>query len=158
MLVFNSMLIFDTALGLFILFTVYFFIFPLSKKRPVLIMHWGLVLYSIVLVMALYPLLQLEIFGIVAALFMILLLFFRLWFVYGITGTMISDALEKAALATRAPIEKTSENYKIDNNLKVILHQIFGKVYVVSFKKVGESKKANLTKVVFKKFMQNYFV
>lgn len=71
---------------------------------------------------------------------------------------MISDALEKAALATRAPIEKTSENYKIDNNLKVILHQIFGKVYVVSFKKVGESKKANLTKVVFKKFMQNYFV
>lgn len=152
------MWIFYTALSLFILFTAYFFIFPLSKKRPVLIMHWGLVAYGVVLAMALYSLLELRIFGVVMAPVVILLLFLRLWFVYGITGTMISDALEKAASATRAPIEKASESYKIDNSLRVLVHQILGKIYVVSFKKGGESKKANLTKVVFKKFIQNYFV
>jgi len=151
------MWIFYTALSLFILFTAYFFILPLSKKRPVLITHWGLVAFGVVLVAALYPLLESRSFVVVVSI-VIFLLFFRLWFVYGVTEPMISEALGKAASATRAPIEKLNGGYKIDNSLNVRLRNPVGRIHIISFKKGGESKKAKLTVVVFKKFIQNYFV
>lgn len=154
----NFMWIFYTALILFILLTAYFFILPLSKKRPVLIKYGGLVACCAVLATALYPLPETRLIVIIIAGAIIFLLFFRLWFVYGVTGTMISDALEKAASATRTPIEKLGGSYKIDNSLKVRLYKVVGKVYIISFKKGGESKKAKLTAVVFKKFIQNYFI
>ena len=152
------MWIFYTASSLFILFTAYFFVLPLSKKRPVLIKHGGLIVYGAVLVTALYPLLETQLLFIVIAVVVIFLLFFRLWFVYGVTEPMISDALGKAASATRASIEKLSRSYKIDNSLKVRLSNPIGRIHLISFKKGGESKKAKLTAVVFKKFIQNYFV
>lgn len=152
------MWIFYIALSLFILFTAYFFVLPLSKKRPVLIKHRGLVAYGAVLIMTLYPLLETRLLVIVITATVIFLLFFRLWFVYGVTETMISDALGKAALATRAPIEKMVGSYRIDNSFKVRLRNPVGKINIISFKKGGESKKAKLTTVVFKKFIQNYFV
>jgi hypothetical protein len=132
-------------------------ILSLSKKRPVLIRHWGLVAFGVVLVAALYPLLESRSFVVVVPI-VIFPLFFRLWFVYGLTEPMISEALGKAASATRAPIEKLNGGYKIDNSLNVRLHNPVGRIHVISFKKGGESKKAKLTAVVFKKFMQNYFV
>ena len=149
---------FYTALVLFVLLTAYFFIFPLSKRRPVLIKHGGFVAYGIVVAMTLYPLIEVRPFFAVIAVVAIFLLFFKLWLVYGVTETMISDALVKAASATRAPIEKLDGGYKIDNGLKVRLRNIVGKVHIISFKKGDGSKKAKLTKVVFKKFIQNYFV
>ena len=151
------MWIFYTALSLFILFTAYFFILPLSKKRPVLITHWGLVAFGVVLIVALYPLLESRPFVVVVAI-VIFLSFFKLWFVYGVTEPMISEALGKAASATRASIEKLNGSYKIDNSLKVRLRNPIGRIHLISFRKGGESKKAKLTAVVFKKFIQNYFV
>ena len=71
---------------------------------------------------------------------------------------MISEALSKAASATRVPIENNDGSYKIDNSLRIRIHKIVGKINIVNFKKGGESKKAKLTTVVFKKFIQNYFV
>lgn len=152
------MWIFYTALSLFILLTAYFFVLPLSKKRPVLIKHGGLVVYGTVLVMALYPLLETQLLIMIIAVVMIFLLSFRLWFTYGVTETMISDALEKAAVATRAPIEKLAGSYRIDNSLQVRSRNPMGRINIISFKKGGESKKAKLTVVVFKKFIQNYFI
>ena len=151
------MWIFYIALSLFILFTAYFFVLPLSKKRPVLVKHGGLVAFGVVLVVALFPLLGSMPFVVVITI-VIFLLSFRLWFVYGVTESMIYEALEKAASATRAPIEKLNGGYKIDNSLNVRLRNPVGRIHIISFKKGGESKKAKLTVVVFKKFIQNYFV
>src|SRR3989344_675981 len=111
------MWIFYIALSLFILFTAYFFILPLSKKRPVLIKHGGLVAFGVILVAALYPLLETRLLFIIIVTIVIFLLLFRLWFVYGVTETMVSDALGKATSVTRASIEKLNGGYKIDNSL-----------------------------------------
>lgn len=149
---------FYITLSLFILLTAYFFVFPLSKKRPVLIKHGGLVAYGLVLSAALYPLLETRILIGIIVILVIFLLFFKLWFVYGVAEALIFDALEKAASATRAPIEKSNGIYQIDNGLRARLYHVIGKTYIISFKEGDESKKAKLTVVVFKKFIQNYFV
>lgn len=152
------MWIFYTALSLLVLFTAYFFVLPLSKKRPVLIKHGGLVAYGVVFAIVLYPAWESRPLVTVFALAIVFLLLFRPWFVYGVTEAMITDALAKAASATRAPFEKIDEDYRIDNNLRVRIFGIGGKVNIISFKQGGESKKPKLTVVVFKKFIQNYFV
>ncbi|KKT24951.1 MAG: hypothetical protein UW07_C0005G0012 [Candidatus Nomurabacteria bacterium GW2011_GWF2_43_8] len=152
------MLILYTTLVLLILLTAYFYIFPLSKRRPILIRDGGFVAYGIVVVIALYPLVEIQFFFIVIMVVVIFLSFFKLWFVYGVTKTMISDALVKATSATRSLVEKLDGDYEIDNNLRVRILNIIGKICIISFKKGGESKKAKLTVVVFKKFIQNYFV
>lgn len=152
------MWIFYTALSLFILFTAYFFVLPLSKKRPVLIKQNGLIAYCAILAAALYSLPSTMPFLITIAVVAFFVFIFKTWFVYGVTEIMISDALSRAASATRASIENSDGSYKIDNNLRIRVHKIMGKINIVSFKKGGESKKAKLTAVVFKKFIQNYFV
>ncbi len=152
------MWIFYIALSLFILFTAYFFVLPLSKKRPVLIKQNGLVTYCAILAAALYSLQTAMPFSITIAVIAFFVFIFKTWFVYGVTEIMISDALSKAASATRASIENNDGGYKIDNNLRIRIHKIMGRISIVSFKKGGESKKAKLTVVVFKKFIQNYFV
>lgn len=152
------MWIFYTALNLFILFTAYFFILPLSKKRPVLIKQNGLVAYCAVFATALYSLSNTMPFLITIAVIAFFVFIFKTWFVYGVTEIMISDALSRAASATRASIENNDKSYKIDNNLRIRIRKIMGKINIVSFKKGGESKKAKLTVVVFKKFIQNYFI
>ena len=152
------MWIFYTALSLFILFTAYFFILPLSKKRPVLIKQNGLVAYCAVFATALYSLPNTMPFLITIAVIAFFVFIFKTWFVYGVTEIMISDALSRAASATRASIENNDKSYKIDNNLRIRIRKIMGKINIVSFKKGGESKKAKLTVVVFKKFIQNYFI
>lgn len=152
------MWIFYTALSLFILFTAYFFVLPLSKKRPVLIKQNGLIAYCAILAAALYSLPSTMLFLITIAAIAFFVFVFKTWFVYGVTEIMISDALSKAASITRAPIENNEGSYKIDNSLRIRIHKIMEKINMVSFRKGGESKKAKLTTVVFKKFIQNYFV
>lgn len=93
--------------------------------------------------------------GIVVVPFLYLL---KPWFVYGVTSVMLSEALEKAALATRAPIEKLADGYKIDGSVRVEQHNFAEKITFVLFRATSESKKAKLTRVVFKKFVQNYFI
>lgn len=152
------MWIFYTALSLLVLLTAYFFVLPLSKKRPVLIQHRGLVMYGAVIAVVLYRLPEFLPFVILIAIAIPFLLLLKPWLVYGVTEVMIIDALAKAASATRAPLAKTNENYRIDNRLRVRIRSFGVKVNIISFKKGGESKKAKLTVVVFKKFILNYFV
>lgn len=151
------MWVFYTTLVLFTLLTGYFFAFPLYKKRPVLIKKGGFILYSLSLVTATFPFLGIWTF-IIAITVLLLLYFLNPWFVYGITGVMLFEALGKAALATRAPIEKLDNKYKIDGSMEIRLFNLAGKTSLVSFKKTSDSKRAKLTVVVFKKFIQNYFI
>ena len=148
---------FYTTLVLFTLLTGYFFAFPLYKKRPVLIKKGGFIIYSLSLVTASFPFLGIWTF-IIAIAVLLLLYFLNPWFVYGITGMMLSDALEKAALATRTPIEKLDNNYKIDGGMNIRLFNLTKRTILILYKKTSDSKKAKLTVVVFKKFIQNYFI
>ena len=151
------MWVFYTTLVLFTLLTGYFFAFPLYKKRPVLIKKGGFIIYSLSLVMASFPFLGIWTF-IIAITVLLLSYFLNPWFVYGVTSVMLFGALEKAALATRAPIEKLDNKYKIDGSMEIRLFNFTGKTSLVSFKKTSDSKRAKLTVVVFKKFIQNYFI
>ena len=151
------MWVFYTTLVLFTLLTGYFFVFPLYKKRPVLIKKSEFIIYLLSLVMALFSFLGIWTF-IIAIAVLLLLYFLNPWFVYGITGMMLSDALEKAALATRTPIEKLDNNYKIDGGMNIRLFNLTKRTILILYKKTSDSKKAKLTVVVFKKFIQNYFI
>ena len=71
---------------------------------------------------------------------------------------MLFEALEKAALATRTPIEKLDNKYKIDGSMKIRLLNLTERTILVLYKKTSDSKRAKLTIVVFKKFIQNYFI
>lgn len=148
---------FYTTLVLFTLLTGYFFAFPLYKKRPVLIKKGGFIIYSLSLVTASFPFLGIWTF-IIAITVLLLLYFLNPWFIYGVTGAMLFEALEKAALATRAPIEKLDNKYKIDGSMEIRPFNLTGRTIFVSFKKTSDSKRAKLTVVVFKKFIQNYFI
>jgi len=114
------MWIFYTTLVLFTLLTGYFFVFPLYKKRPVLIKKGGFIVYSLSLVISSLPFLGIWTF-IIAIAVLLLLYFLNPWFVYGVTDAMLFEALEKAALATRTPIEKLDNKYKIDGSMKIRL-------------------------------------
>ena len=151
------MWVFYTALVLVTLLTGYFFVFPLYKKRPVLIKKGGLIIYSLSLVTASFPFLGIWTF-IIAITVLLLLYFLNPWFVYGVTSAMLFEALGKAALATRATIEKLDNKYKIDGSMEIRPFNLAGKINLVSFKKTSDSKRAKLTVMVFKKFIQNYFI
>ena len=151
------MWVFYTTLVLFTLLTGYLFAFPLYKKRPVLIKKGWFIIYTLSLVTASYPFLGIWTF-IIAITVLLLSYFLNPWFVYGVTSVMLFGALEKAALATRAPIEKLDNKYKIDGSMEIRLFNFAGKTSLVSFKKTSDSKRAKLTVVVFKKFIQNYFI
>jgi len=151
------MWVFYTTLVLFTLLTGYFFVFPLYKKRPVLIKKSEFIIYLLSLVMALFSFLGIWTF-IIAIAVLLLLYFLNPWFVYGVTDAMLFEALEKAALATRTPIEKLDNKYKIDGSMKIRLLNLTERTILVLYKKTSDSKKAKLTIVVFKKFIQNYFI
>ena len=151
------MWVFYTTLVLFTLLTGYFFAFPLYKKRPVLIKKGGFIIYSLSLVTVSFPFLGIWTF-IIAIAVLLLLYFLNPWFVYGVTDAMLFEALEKAALATRASIEKLDNKYKIDGSMKIRLLNLTERTILVLYKKTSDSKKAKLTIVVFKKFIQNYFI
>lgn len=151
------MWIFYASVILIVLFTSYYFGIPLYKKRPVLIKAGGLFGYFFVLAIALLQFLGMWtlIMGVLVILF---LYFLKPWFIYGITSAMLSEALGKAALATRASIEKLGNKYKIDGSMEVSWFNLTEKISLVSYKKISNSKKTKLTIVVFKKFIQNYFI
>lgn len=151
------MWVFYTILVLFTLLTGYFFAFPLYKKRPVLIKKGEFIIYTLTLVTASYPFLGIWTF-IIAIAVLLLLYFLNPWFIYGVTGAMLFEALGKAALATRAPIEKLDNKYKIDGSMEIKSFNFTERTILVSFKKTSDSKRAKLTAVVFKKFIQNYFI
>lgn len=145
------------AIIFLLLLTGYFIILPLSKKRPVLIKNIGI------------PLFIITIFGIVALLFHIFILwigivialyfyFIRLWIVFGVTKEKLVEALQKATVMTRASFEPDDKVYLIDSSMKIRISSFGQKTDLISFKKGKDSKRANLAKEVFRKFIQNYFL
>jgi hypothetical protein len=136
----------------------YFVALPLSKKRPVLIKNVGIPLYTFTLfsiVSSLSNIFFLAV-GILIAIFFYMK---HAWFVFGISKEEILATLKKAANLTRSDMKETGGNYLIDNgSMKIQIICLNKKTNFIIFKELCFSKKANLSKEVVRKFIQNYIM
>jgi hypothetical protein len=149
------MLFFYLAISSFILSTLYFFVLPLSKKRPVLIGQWGIVIYSLSF-FGMLP--YMDLFFATILVMIIFVIIFKISFIYGITKKMVLDALLRAASATRSPIEEIGGVVTIDNSSRVTACKITKNISLLIYKKTGKSKKAKLADIIFGKFINNYLI
>lgn len=140
-----------------LLLSGYFVVFPLSKKRPVLIKNIGLPLFVLTIfgIAALSSYLFIFWIGVVIALY---LYFVCLWAVFGVTKEKLVEALQKATVITRASFEINGKNYLIDSSMKIGISNLGQKINLITFKENKNSKRASLAKEVFRKFIQNYFL
>jgi len=148
-----------TAIILLLLISGYFIALPLSKRRPILIKNIGLPLYALVIFAIVGLSSHISLFFIVG---IILALFFyvtRMWLVFGISKEKIPDTLQKATALTRAVLTKDGERYLIDNgSMRIRIIQLSRRISWIIFREVSYSKRASLSKEVFRKFIQNYFL
>ena len=144
--------------SLIILLTAYFFVLPLSKKRPVLVRSKGLTMYIVLLATLSYVYVWESIPGILVVASITTFLTHSSWLVYGVTEEKIVKALEKAAQATRATVSKQNRSHIICDSASVRILIISKRLNLIIFKQKGKSKKISLTKDVMKKFIQNYFI
>jgi hypothetical protein len=153
-----SIWIFNASLILFVLFTIYFLVFPLSKRRPILMTQYGLFIYCVILFTVLYSLFNKIFFLIIFVLLIIFIVIFKPWVIYGIAGILISDALLKAASITKTSVKSNNMNHIIDNKLQIHIFSFVKNFNLIILKENGKSKKSKLTMLVFKKFILNYFI
>lgn len=145
------------AITLFVLLSGYFVILPLSKKRPVLIKNIGIPLFIVTIfgIVALLSHIFILWIGVVIALYFY---FIQSWIVFGVTKEKLVEALQRATVMTRANFEMDGKVYLIDGSMKIGISNLGQKTDFISFKSKKDSKRANLAKEVFRKFIQNYFL
>lgn len=151
------MIIIITLSVLLILLIAHLLILPLSKKRPVFIKGFEgsflVAIFLAVIAAFIHPILY--IFAIIIGM---LIYYTESWLVYGIQAENINNALEKATLASRATSAKVTNGYMIDDNMLVSIKSMGGRVCFIRYNSKAYSKKSELTKDIFRKFMQNYFI
>ncbi|MEI6222832.1 MAG: hypothetical protein WCP97_08785 [bacterium] len=135
----------------------YFVAFPLTKKRAVILRPINLTALLVALSIAVYAVTSYWI-GVFVLVVGLVLFALKPWFVFGLTEEMITQALKKAAQATRATCEKSSNRTTLCASVTIRQHCFTTRTALLTFRKKEHSKKAQLTKVVFRKFMQNYFI
>ncbi|OGM32435.1 hypothetical protein A3D00_05645 [Candidatus Woesebacteria bacterium RIFCSPHIGHO2_02_FULL_38_9] len=142
---------------LLLLLIGYFAILPLSKKRPVLIKNIGVPLFTLTIfgIAALLSYLFIFWIGVSIAL---CLYFMCLWIVFGVTKDKLAEALQKATVMTRASFEIDGKIYLIDGSMRIGISNLGKKTNFIYFRNKNGSKRANLAKEVFRKFIQNYFL
>lgn len=87
-----------------------------------------------------------------------LIYYTKSWIVYGVSLENVASALDKAILATRASSVKSGNGCEIDNNMTVKIKNLGMKICFIQYKSNSYSKKSELTKEIFRKFIQNYFI
>lgn len=90
--------------------------------------------------------------------FLIALLIYRsgTWLIIGAPLNRIENALARAVVATRSELERNEKDYTIDSGMSLRLFGLANKSTIVKFSSKSPSKKAILTKTVFRKFVENY--
>ena len=143
--------------AIFILITAHIIILPMSKRRPFFIegLEGAIYLSTVLAVIATITHPFVYSIAVVAGVIFYLI---KSWFVYGVSKENINNALNKAILATRASASPLQNGYEIDNTMKVLLTQFGTRVCYIQFKSKVNSKKSELTKEIFRKFIQNYFL
>ena len=151
------MLIAYVLLALLVLLTAHLFMLPLSKKRPVFIKGFeGSFFFTIlfaVFAAFIHPILYLA-----AIAIGVLIYYTRSWIVYGVSLENINSALDRAILATRAASNKFNNGCEIDNNMRIKLTNLGIRICYIQYRSKAYSKKSELTKEIFRKFIQNYFI
>lgn len=151
------MLVIYIPLILSVLLIAHLFIFPLSKKRPIFIkgVEGSLLFLAIFAILAAltHPLVY-----IIAIAIAFLIYYTKSWIVYGVNLENVASALDKAILATRALSIKSSNGYEIDNNMTVKIKGLGMRICLIQYRSKSYSKKSELTKEIFRKFIQNYFI
>lgn len=144
--------------SLLILFLVYV-VWPLSKKRPVLLKGRGMTLVLVACASTIFVLAWVNYHPIwLAALLLILLQNGRLWIVGGISREDVISALERAANSTRSPLDVTSGTWVLSDQTKIRILRVLPGCICILFSTSSLSKKEALTRRVLGKFIQNYFV
>lgn len=151
------MIITIALLVLFILLVAHLLILPLSKKRPVFIKGFEgsffILVFFAVIAAIIHPILY-----ILAIAIGIFIYYTKSWIIYGVSADNISSALDKAILASRTTSVKVANGYEIDGNMLVRINSLSFKVCFIQYKSKAHSKKAELTKDIFRKFIQNYYI
>lgn len=142
---------------LLVLLTAHLFILPFSKRRPVFIkgIEGSLFFLAFFAVLATltHPFVYLLAIAIGG-----LIYYTKSWIIYGVPLENIASALDRAVLATRASNVKSNKGYEIDNNMTVRITNLGGKIFYIRYISNSYSKKSELTKEIFRKFIQNYFI
>lgn len=142
---------------LLILLIAHLIILPLSKKRPIFIKGFEGALFLSVLLAVIssmvHPMLYL-----LAIVIGCIVYYTKSWIIYGISPDNVSGALERAILASRATSIKVIGGYQVDNSMLVRIYNLGLKICYIQYKSKTDSKKAELTKDIFRKFVQNYYI
>ncbi|MFW5884776.1 MAG: hypothetical protein ACOCUF_00890 [Patescibacteria group bacterium] len=142
---------------LFLFLIGYLIVFPLSKKRPILLKEKGFAFFavSLILIIMSYSVL-ISIVLIVTV--VVILLAIRSWLIFGIKKKFVFEALEKASLITRATCETTGNVIKVDKSMKVRTISFSRKMHICIFRIKNNRSKMKITRTVFKKFIMNNFI
>lgn len=151
------MIIIIALLVLLVLLVAHLIILPLSKKRPVFIKGFEGSFFILIFFAAIAAIIHpaIYIFALAVAMF---IYYTKSWIVYGVSPDNVSSAFERAILASRAISIKVFRGYQVDNSMLVRIYNLGLKVCYIQYKSKTDSKKAELTKDIFRKFMQNYYI
>lgn len=140
-----------------ILLVVYLIVFPLSKKRPVLIKEVFSTVFALVLVSVVASFVNPALYVVGLALAGVGYVS-KVWVIYGVSRPSLMSALERATLATRSTGTQLKRVYLINDASHVRIISLGKYCHVTTFRIRRGSRKARLTKDIFKKFIQNYFL
>lgn len=142
---------------LILLLSAHLLVLPLSKKRPIFIKGFEGSFFLLILVgvvaFFIHPALYL-----LAILIGSLIYFTKSWLVYGISSENIDSALTRAILASRATSIRIKNGYEIDNSMSIKITDIGIRICYIQYRYKSLSKKSELTKEIFRKFVQNYYI
>jgi|SRR3989344_4417761 len=142
---------------LILLLSAHLLVLPLSKKRPIFIKGFEGSFFLLILVgvVAFFIHPSLYLLAIIVGVFTY---FTKSWLVYGVSSENIDRALARAILASRTTSMKVKNGYEIDNSMSVKITNLGTRICYIQYKNKTYSKKSELTKEIFRKFVQNYFI
>ena len=151
------MLILYILLFLIVILIIHLIFLPVSKKRPILLIGTESSIFVMALVMTITffmgPICYLL--GFIVG---ILLILTKAWIIIGVPKENLFTALDKAILSSRSEVVKEESSYIIEKSLKISILTTYSKLSVVINRNISPSKKAVLTRNIWKKFIQNYFI
>lgn len=151
------MILILTLLILLILLFIHLILIPYTKKRPIFIKGFEGSIFIIIFLSFIAAIINLLVF-ILALAFGIFIYYTKCWIVYGVSSENIYTALDKAIIACRASSVKIENTCQIDNCMTVKVKSLGFKIYYIRYKCKIYSKKSELTKEIFRKFIQNYYI
>lgn len=151
------MILIITLSILLILLISHLIILPISKKRPAFIKGLEgsslILIFVAVIASIIHPILYILAIAVAAFIY-----YTKSWIVCGVSLENIKSALDRAVLATRAVSVKVNNGCEIDNSMLVKVTSLGMRICYIEYRSKTFSKKSELTKEIFRKFIQNYFI